>query len=478
MSEYRWTAAAVAQALGIPAPGPASDAYAGVTTDTRAVAPGSLFVALKGERFDAHDFLAQAAQAGAIAAVVSHVPQGAPEGMGYWVVDDTRAALGLLARHRRRAFAGRVVGVCGSNGKTTTKELLRAALRGTLRVHATEANLNNQVGVPLTLLSLRDDAQVAVVEMGTNEPGEIAALTAIVEPDVGIMTSIGEEHLEGFGDVAGVFREETALLEGMPAGSIAIVAEEPAELPARAVELMGRDRVRVAGLLDSADLRPDDGARGIQVQPDGSTRWSFRGTPVHLPQPGRHNVRNALIALGVALELGVSAEDAARGIARMPRPKLRGEWHQVGGMKVLADCYNSNPPSLSAAVDILASLPPGSAKVAVVGTMRELGAQAEAIHLRAAEEIAGMLREGAIDRVVATGEFVPAFQSLADGFGERLVLAEDPIHAYEAARGALHGDETILLKASRGVQLERWLPLLERDFGTGEEPAATADTAH
>jgi UDP-N-acetylmuramoyl-tripeptide--D-alanyl-D-alanine ligase len=478
VSEYRWTAAAVSQALGIPAPHDASQAYSGVVTDTRAIAPGCLFVALKGERFDAHDFLAQAAEAGTAAAVVSRVPDGAPAGIAYWVVDDTRAALGLLARHRRRAFPGRVVGVCGSNGKTTTKELLRAALGSTLRVHATEANLNNQVGVPLTLLSLRDDAQVAVVEMGTNEPGEIAALTAVVEPDVGIMTSIGEEHLEGFGDVAGVFREETALLEGMPAGSVAIVAEDPAELPARAVELMGTHRVRVAGLGDSADLRPDDGAHGITVQPDGSTRWSFRGTPVHLPQPGRHNVRNALIALGVALELGVSAEDAARGIAGMPRPKLRGEWHQVGGMKVLADCYNSNPPSLSAAVDLLASLPAGSAKVAVVGTMRELGTQAEAIHRRAAEEIAGMLREGAIDRVVATGEFVPAFQALGDGFGERLVLAEDPLEAYESARPSLHGDETILLKGSRGVQLERWLPLLERDFGSGEEPSATPASAH
>jgi len=189
-------------------------------------------------------------------------------------------------------------------------------------------------------------------------------------------------------------------------------------------------------------------------------------------------VRNALIALGVALELGVSAEDAARGIGRMPRPKLRGEWHQVGTLKVLADCYNSNPPSLSAAVDLLASLPAGSAKVAVVGTMRELGTQAAAIHLRAAEEIAGMLREGAIDRVVATGEFVPAFQALGDGFGERLVLAEDPLEAYEAARGALTGDETILLKGSRGVQLERWLPLLQRDFGTGEEPSAATASAH
>jgi UDP-N-acetylmuramoyl-tripeptide--D-alanyl-D-alanine ligase len=471
VSDFRWTAAEVAKALGVEPPAGQADAvYSGVVTDTRRVAPGTLFVALKGERFDAHGFLAQAAESGASAAVVSRVPADAPRGLALWVVeDDTRAALGLLGRHRRRAFRGKVVGVAGSNGKTTTKELLRAALGRTLKVHATEANLNNQVGVPLTLLSIPSDADVAVVEMGTNEPGEIEVLTRIVEPDVGIITSIGEEHLEGFGDVAGVFREETALLEGLPAASVAIVADEPAELPARAVELLGPARVRVAGLSDAAGLHPERGAGSITVERDGTTRWTFRGTPIHLPQPGRHNVRNALIALGVAVELGVPVDDAARGIAGMPRPKLRGEWHSVGRMRVLADCYNSNPPSLAAAVELLASIPADAPKVAVIGTMRELGAQADAIHRRAAGEIAEHLESGAIDRVVATGDFVPAFRDLAGGFGERLVLAEDPIEAYSAVAPGLKGDETVLLKGSRGVQLERWLPLLERDFGGAGE---------
>ena len=474
MSDFRWTAAEVAEALGVGIPtGQADAVYSSVTTDTRKIAAGSLFVALKGERFDAHDFLSQAAEAGAAAAVVSHIPADVPAGLALWVVpDDTRAALGRLGRHRRRAFRGKVVGVCGSNGKTTTKELLRAALGGALKVHATEANLNNQVGVPLTLLSIADEADVAVVEMGTNEPGEIEVLTRIVEPDVGIITSIGEEHLEGFGDVAGVFREETALLEGLPSTSVAIVAEEPDELPARAVELLGDDRVRVAGLSSDADLHPEGGGDGITVESDGSTRWTFRGTPIHLPQPGRHNVRNAVIALGVAVELGVSAGDAARGIAAMARPKLRGEWHAVGRMKVLADCYNSNPPSLAAAVDLLASIPADAAKVAVIGTMRELGAQADAIHRRAAGEIAEYLRSGRIDRVVATGDFVPAFRDLAGDLGGRLVLAEDPLDAYSAAAPDLKGDETVLLKGSRGVQLERWLPLLERDFGGGAGDSA------
>lgn len=471
MSGFVWTAAEVARALGQDArPSDADETYTGISTDTRAIGAGSLFVALKGENFDAHDFLSAAAEAGAAGVVVSRVPDDLPDDFRVFVVDDTRAALGRLATHRRRAFAGKVVGVCGSNGKTTTKELLRAALGSTLRVHATEANLNNQVGVPLTLLAVPGDAQVAVVEMGTNEPGEIAVLTAIVEPDVGIITSIGEEHLEGFGDLEGVFREETALLEGLPAGSLAIVAEEPEPLAARAIELLRRDRVRVAGVGEEADLRPDGGMEAVQVGKDGGTRWSFRGTPVEVPLPGRHNVRNALIALGVAIELGVPVEDAARGFAAMPRPKLRGEWKAVGGIRVLADCYNSNPPSLTAAVDILADVPCDGAKVAVVGTMRELGAHAEAIHRRAAEEIAARVGHG-IDRVVATGEFVPAFAAVADALGDRLVRVEDPVEAYEAAKPFLLGSETILLKGSRGVQLERWIPLLERDWAR-PDPAA------
>jgi UDP-N-acetylmuramoyl-tripeptide--D-alanyl-D-alanine ligase len=467
VAEFRWTAAEVARALGLDAsPEDAETTYAGVSTDTRKITAGSLFVALSGASFDAHDFLGQAADAGATAAVVSRVPVDAPEGMRLFVADtDTRTALGRLGRHRRRAFGGKVVGVAGSNGKTTTKELLRAALGSTLRVHATEANLNNQVGVPLTLLSIPDDADVAVVEMGTNEPGEIEVLTAIVEPDVGIITSIGEEHLEGFGDVAGVFREEVALLEGLPAASVAIVADEPAELPAKAYELLGRGRVHVAGLEETADLRPDGGMDSVDVERDGSTRWSFRGTAVHLPQPGRHNVRNALIALGVALELGVSADDAARGIGAMARPKLRGEWHEVGRMRVLADCYNSNPPSLAAAVDLLAAIPADAKKVAVVGTMRELGAHADAIHRRAAEEIAVHVRDGGIDRVIATGDFVPAFARLAAELGDRLVTGDDPLDAYAASAPSFEGNETILLKGSRGVQLERWIPLLQRDWG-------------
>ncbi|HEX8692486.1 MAG TPA: UDP-N-acetylmuramoyl-tripeptide--D-alanyl-D-alanine ligase [Longimicrobium sp.] len=473
MSGFRWTAGEVERALET-GPGEGGDiGFAEVSTDTRKIAPGALFVALQGANFDGHDYLARAAEAGATGAVVSRIPHGAPA-LRYFVVENTLHALGKLGRHRRRALAGKVVAVAGSNGKTTTKDLLRAALSSTLRVHATAANLNNQVGAPQTLLAAPDDAEVVVVEVGTNEPGEIAILGAIVEPDLALITSIGEEHLEGLGSVEGVLEEEIAILRHVRGGGPALVADEPAELPERAREIVGAPRLRIAGFGEEADLRPDGGSEGIEVLPKGASRWGFRGTRIDLPLPGRHNVRNALLALGVAAELGVPLEDAARGIAAMPVPKMRSEWRRVGTLGVLADCYNANPPSTLAAVDLLASVPATGEKVAVVGTMRELGAHAEALHRSVAATIAAKVGEG-IDRVVATGDFVPAFAEHEGRLGERLIAADDPLAAYERLRPVLRGDETILLKGSRGVALERLIPLLERDFAGAAESGSSDD---
>jgi UDP-N-acetylmuramoyl-tripeptide--D-alanyl-D-alanine ligase len=470
VSAFRWTPAEVERALGAAPSAPVSEPFTGVSTDTRRIARGDLFVALRGESFDAHDFLRTAAEAGAAAAVVSRVPADAPAGLPLYRVDDTLHALGRLGRHRRRAHPGRVVAVAGSNGKTTTKELLRAAISPRYRVHATEGNLNNQIGAPLTLLAAPDDAEVLIVEVGTNEPGEIAILGAIVEPELALITSIGEEHLEGLGSVEGVLEEELAILPCIRAGGLALIADEPDELPRRARALLGAERVRVAGLAGGADLRPSG---EVAVRPDGSTEWSFRDQPIHLPLPGRHNVRNALLALGVAEALGVPLDRAAAGIAAMRAPRMRSEWRAVGRMGLLADCYNANPPSMRAALDLLASIPAGGAKVAVVGTMRELGAHAESLHREAAGHIAALVGQG-IDRVLATGDFVPAFRGLATELGDRLIAVEDPLAGYAELRRHLKGDETVLLKGSRGVALERLIPLLEEDFGTASATHAGA----
>lgn len=476
MSGFSWTAEEVERALEVRSEGDGAREFSAVSTDTRKIGPGSLFVALKGATFDGHEYVRQAIESGAAGAVVSRMPDDAPDGARYFVVRDTLEALGRLGRHRRRALSAPVVAVAGSNGKTTTKDLLRASFSPRFRVHATEGNLNNQVGVPLTLLAAPDDAEVLVVEVGTNEPGEIAILGAIVEPDYALITSIGEEHLEGLGSVEGVLEEELAILDAIRRGGAAFVAEEPAELPQRAWEIVTAG-LRVAGFGAGADLTVDGGMEGVEVLPNGASRWSFRGTKIELPLPGRHNVRNALLALGVAAELGVSTEDSARGIAAMPSPKMRSEWRRVGTLGVLADCYNANPPSTLAAVDLLASLPATGEKVAIVGTMRELGAHGESLHRSVAEAIAARVGEG-IDRVVATGDFVAAFAGIDSVDADRLIAVEDPLEAYERLRPALKGDETILLKGSRGVALERLIPLLERDFaqneGSGEAEPSTA----
>ena len=340
-------------------------------------------------------------------------------------------------------------------------------------MHATAGNLNNQVGVPLTLLAAPEDAEVLVVETGTNEPGEIDLLGAIVEPDAAVITSIGEEHLEGLGSVEGVLEEELSILRHLRPGGVAIVAEEPTELPEGAATIVGGMRLRVAGMDEAADLRPEDGAAGIEVLPGGATRWTFRGVRIDLPLPGMHNVRNALVALGVSTELGVPVEESAKPIAAMSAPKMRSEWLRVGTLDVLADCYNANPPSTRAALELLASLPAAGRKVAVLGTMRELGDHADELHRSLGALAAQMLGKG-IDLLVATGDFVPALADYGDD--ARVITAEDPLEAYEALRPRLAGDETVLLKGSRGVALERLLPLLERDFARSSDPAA--HTAH
>jgi UDP-N-acetylmuramoyl-tripeptide--D-alanyl-D-alanine ligase len=220
----------------------------------------------------------------------------------------------------------------------------------------------------------------------------------------------------------------------------------------------------VAGFRESSDLRPDGGERAIHVLEDGSTIWRWRGLDVRLPIPGRFNVRNALLALGVATEFGVTPAEAVRALAEVKLPKLRGEWVKYGDLRVLADCYNSNPPSLGAAIDLLGSLPARGRRIAVLGTMRELGPTSDQLHAAAADRIAKLVGDR-IDLVVATGDFDRAFARHTAALGEQIVRSEDPLDAYEIVKAELLPSDTILLKASRGEKLERWLPLLEAAFG-------------
>lgn len=466
MSVPFWSDAEVVAALGelLLAPPTAEEgSYTVVSTDTRALGPGSLFVALRGERFDAHEFLSGAAAAGARGAVVERVPEGAPAAMRYYVVRDTLEALGALARHYRRSLKARVCAVVGSNGKTTTKELARAALSARYRVHATTGNLNNLVGVPLTLLAAPADAEALVVEAGTNAPGEVARLAAIVEPDAVIVTSIGEEHLEGLGDLDGVLAEETAILPALPPDGVALVADEPDMLVERARELAPRVRVAGWGALADDALRPER----VELDEEGRVVLGWRGGEVTLPLRGRVNARNALLALGLAEAWGIAPADALAALGAATVPAMRSEIYRYGELLVIADCYNANPASVEAAVELLLAMPRRAGRVAVLGTMRELGPASESLHRRLADAVA----TAGLDLVVATGEFAEAFAPHAETLGARLIQAEDPLEAYGALARKLGGGEVILLKGSRGVALERLLPHFEKDFS---DPAVVA----
>jgi UDP-N-acetylmuramoyl-tripeptide--D-alanyl-D-alanine ligase len=443
-----WTldrdAAALAdQAVGKPPRGSAE--LTGITTDTRKIGKGNVFVALRGERFDGHDYLRDAVRDGAAALVVSHAPKLDTLGVPIFEVRDTLIALGALAHYWRRAWGKTIVGVAGSNGKTSTKDLLKAALGRSYDVHATTGNLNNRVGVPLTLLALPHEAELAVIELGTSLPGEVAILRDIAEPDIALVTSIAEEHLEGLGDLAGVLREEAAAYEGI---AVAIAPSAQPEI-AEAARAKAK-RVVVAGLDSNADLKPDR----WEIGPDGLGMIEIAGVTVRPPVRGLHNLRNAMLALAVARECGVSYEDAALGIAGMPQPKMRSAWEQVGDVTLINDAYNANPGSTRAAIELLQGTGSGRQRVIVLGTMRELGAASEQCHA----DIAGLALASGADIVAGIGEFAPALEKRNER--ERVITAPDVEDLWPQLQARLQRNAIILLKASRGVQLERLVPHL------------------
>ena len=456
-----WTLDRVADAIASIAVTPPPRGHAslgGVSSDTRSVASGDLFVALRGERFDAHTFLADAVAKGAAALVVSDVSAAASLGVPVFVVSDTTLALGLLGRYRRRVWGKTVVAVAGSNGKTSTKEFTSAALGSRLSVYATRGNLNNHVGVPLTLLAIPDGADVAVVEIGTNHPGEVEALRALVEPDVAILTSIGEEHLEGLGDLAGVLREESAVFAGVP---IAIVPAGQPEIGESARGLASS--VVVAGL-DVGDVRPDRWT----ITPDGAGTLHFGDIAVEPPLRGEHNLRNAMLAVATARTLGLSLEDIAAGIARTPALPMRSAWVQIGELTVINDAYNANPASARESLRMLAALDTKRQRVAVLGSMLELGAAGPALH----DEIARRALDGPAQIVAGIGEFQRALTDAA-GNDPRVVTAQDIPELWAMLASRLSADALILLKGSRGMRLERLIPLLESRAGVRPSSAAS-----
>jgi UDP-N-acetylmuramoyl-tripeptide--D-alanyl-D-alanine ligase len=404
-----------------------------------------LFVALVGERFDGHDYLEAAAAAGAAGAVVRRGTRVPPPLVGF-EVDDTLRAFGRLARARRREITGPVIAVTGTNGKTSTKEMLAAVLATRHRVHATRANLNNLVGVPTTVLEAPEGTEALVVEAGANLPGEIARYREILEPTIVIVTNAVAGHLEGFGSLAGVIEEKLSLTEGAP---LAIVGVDPPELAAGARRRA--QTVRTAAL-QRADLVPDRVALG----PDARPAMTFGETTFTLAARGLHQADNAVRVWGVVEALALDRTASAQALEHFTIPGGRGEVVQQGGLTILNDCYNANPQSFRAAIATARALGNGRRLVFIAGTMRELGADAATLH----SEIAAALVELDPDLLAVVGDFVPALAPYAEQLGDRLITASDPPALGPLVAGRLRGDEVVVLKASRGVALERILPAI------------------
>lgn len=440
-----WTELAAREALGLPG-GSGTIAYSEISTDTRTLAPGALFVALAGEHHDAHGFLDAAMRAGAAAAVVR---AGTPPvaGLVFHEVPDTLRAYGLLARARRRTVSGPVIAITGTNGKTSTKELVAAVLRTRWRTHATRANLNNLVGVPQTILEAEPEVEALVVEAGASLPGEIARSRSIIEPTIAIVTNASAGHVEGFGSLDAIVAEKLELVRGV---DTVLVGRTPPSL---------REESAARGARRVVTVGPPDGdvrAEAVTVGTDGRPTLSIDGRSVTLQLLGAHQASNALFAWAVARDLGLDPEACARALAGVRLPAGRGEVIQAGRLTIVNDAYNANPASFRSILAVARDMRAGRRLVFVAGTMRELGPVSAVEHAMVAEQLVALKP----DLLAAVGEFAPALAPWASMLGDRLLLADDAPALAPRLAERLTGDELVVLKASRGVALERILPAI------------------
>ena len=432
-----------AAALGLPQM-QAQATLADVCTDTRKIQPGSLFVCLRGERFDGHSFASQAAQLGAAALLVDHpVDADVPQ----LVVTDTGKALLQLAGWYRRRFRLPVVGLTGSVGKTTTKEFIALVLGAKYNTLKTQGNLNNEIGVPQMLFRLEDSHTAAVIEMGMNHFGEISRLTRAVAPTVGLITNIGVSHIENLGSRAGILQAKLEILEGMAPDAPLIVNIDNDML--RTVKLGDRPLLTFAIDDQSADFTATD----IAEQGSTTTFTVHHSTftrPVTIPTVGIHNVYNALAAMAVGYVTGVDPAAAASALANYVPAGMRQNLVQVGGVQVIEDCYNASPDSMRAALQTLGKLPVHR-RYAVLGAMLELGDYAKEAHT----QVGKMAAENGIDGVLAYGADAAYIVEAAKQAGlenARLFDTKEAL-AQSLAQQVQPGDG-VLFKGSRGMNLE------------------------
>jgi UDP-N-acetylmuramoyl-tripeptide--D-alanyl-D-alanine ligase len=435
----------------------------GYSIDSRTVAAGELFFAVRGERFDGHDFVRAALAKGAVAAVVIN-GWVAPEGMDSTRLlrvpdaetDGVLASLQQLAHMVRRGWGGRVIAITGSAGKTTTKDAVAQVLDARFRVLKSQGNLNNAFGLPLQLLKLEAEHEVAIVEMGMNHAGEIAALARIAEPDWAVVTNVAPVHLENFADgIAGIARAKYELIEALPQDGIAVLnCDDP--FVTKFGEGMG-ERAVLYGTGECAEIC------AVQITELGAEGVVFTVTAhgerasVHLHLLGRHNVHNALAAIAVGLRSGISLAECAEALGALRAGDKRGEVFEWRGAKCINDCYNSNPRALDAMVDALMAMPVThqGRHIVVAGEMLELGPEGEELHLACGRRMA----ERGVDVVVAVRGLAAALVEGAAATEAHFV--ETPEEAGAWLRENLRSGDAVLLKASRGVKLESALASLK-----------------
>jgi len=434
--------------------------FTGVTIDSRSIRPGDLFVALRGEHTDGHAYVEESLARGAVAAVVEEgiaIASGHPR----LVVQNPRAALGQIAVAYRAAFNLPTAAIAGSNGKTTTKELCAAVLRQKLTTIWSEASFNNDLGIPLTLLRLEKTHQAGVFEAGTNHPGELAPLLRMIRPRYGVITSIGREHLEFFGDLAGVIDEEGALGESLPPDGVLFVnGDTPgvAELRARTEAHVVTCGIKPGNSWRITRARMDAGGTTFELEaPDPA----FSGT-YHTHLLGMHQTVNASFAVCLGKELGLGRADIQRGLDSCLAAKMRLQLRRIDDFILIDDSYNANADSMSAALDTLARFPCSGRRLAVLGDMGELGNHAAAAH----EEVGVLAAAKNVDCLFTIGErsLGTAAAARAAGLAE-VESFQELAPAVQRLRGALRPKDVVLVKASRSSRLERVVAELEAHFG-------------
>lgn len=436
-----------------------STAASRICTDSRAARSGDLFLAIAGEKFDGHDFARETIERGAIGAVLQ---ADRAAGLPCIAVRDTRAALGQIGARYRRDFSLRAVAVAGSNGKTTTKELLASVLRQRTPTVWSAGSFNNDVGVPLTLLEIGPEHRAGVFEAGTNHPGELRPLLEMIRPEIGVLTSIGREHLEFFGDLEGVLREEGQLAEVLPADGLLVLGGETHGIK----ELRARTRARVA----TAGFGPGN---DWQIT---NAHFDRNGTHFLLKAPndrysgrysikllGSHQALNAAYAVAVGAEFGLSREEISAGLEACAGAKMRLQLRSIDDFLVLDDAYNANADSMNAALQTLRGFPCAGRRIAVLGDMAELGGATAPAH----EEIGRRAAEERVDLLVSVGRHAGLMAEAARGAGLReVVISAGAEQAGPELRERVRPGDVILVKASRSARLERVIEHLAEHFGS------------